>query len=64
MNAYGYFEKGKLESEGYRLVWPSSSLSEASEKFAEIAKLSLQDFHQIYGVERVDMFKLLKNDRT
>jgi len=53
MNAYGYFEKGKYESDGYKMVWPSSSLSEASEKFADINKLSLQEFYQVYAVEKV-----------
>lgn len=62
MNAYGYFEKGKYESDGYKMVWPSSSLSEASEKFADINKLSLQEFHQVYAVEKVDIFKILDND--
>jgi len=62
MNAYGYFEKGKYESDGYKMVWPSSSLSEASEKFADINKLSLQEFYQVYAVEKVDIFKILDND--
>jgi len=55
MNAYGYYEKGKFLTDGYKLVWPSSSIEEATERFAEFSGLSLQEFSSVYNVELVNI---------
>jgi len=62
MNAYGYYEKGKFK-EGYKLVWPSSSLAGATENFAKWKGLSLQEFSSTYNVEKVDIHDLFRSKK-
>jgi len=51
MYAYGYYAKNDPNKE-YYCVWPSSSLQDAKERFAEIKHMPLEEFEKLYEVER------------
>lgn len=51
MHAYGYYSKHDSSKE-YYMVWPSSSVEDAQEKFAAIKNLTVEEFNKLFTVER------------
>ena len=51
MHAYGYYSKYDQNKE-YYLVWPSSSITEAQERFAAMKNLPVDEFNKLFVVER------------
>ena len=52
MNGYRFFSKHDPDKETI-MAWPSSSLEEAVERFAEIKRLPVEDFTKLFEVEQL-----------